>query len=475
MPTICATARGYPRNIAGRLIATLLILACVRPAHAQLVTPGATLVEVYSASRYFEGPTWDLAGGKLYFTALSGGEQILRLEAPGSASVWMPVTSGINGTYLSLEGRLLCAQGTARKILSLRIGAAGPEDITTLAADNTWVAPNDLCQTYSGDIYFTTPDFASHSASRVYRIAPFGQVTTVVTDMTLPNGIIASIDGRTLYVADSAEKWWRSYPVAADGTVGAGTLFFNPSTPDTSDPDGMTIDELGNVYCTGRGGLWIVSPGGSLQQMVPVPRFCSNVTFGGADGRTLYLTCDQKVYSLSMQVRGARWLPDPNSPPAVDAGPDQELTTRNPSTVITSILTDDGLPNPPGALTIQWRQESGPAPAVIDDPASPETSVQFPSPGTYVLRLSAYDGSRFGSDDVAVTVHRAGDLDRDGDCDPVDVSFLQSCLSGANNDPRTGCARADVDEDDDVDLSDFGLLQRCLSGPGMPPDPHCAD
>jgi gluconolactonase len=74
-----------------------------------------------------------------------------------------------------------------------------------------------------------------------------------------------------------------------------------------NDPDGMCADINGNLYFAMRGGIWVVSPEGKSLGLIPVPEFCSNVTFGGADGKTLYITCDRKVYSLSMKVKGAQF------------------------------------------------------------------------------------------------------------------------------------------------------------------------
>jgi gluconolactonase len=229
---------------------------------------------------------------------------VLRLDEPGKAAVWMDKSQGLNGTYLDNEGRLLGAQGEAKKILSMAVGLAGPEDTRTLYHQDTPMNPNDICQTQRGDIYFTLPDFAEKKRSTVVRIDTDGNASTVITEMALPNGIIASLDGKTLYVGDSHEKLWRSYPINDDGSLGEGKVFFNPETENQSDPDGMSIDEQGNLYFTGRGGVWVVSPEGKSLGLIPVPEFVSNCSFGDADGKTLYLTCAKKVYRLEMNVRG---------------------------------------------------------------------------------------------------------------------------------------------------------------------------
>lgn len=284
------------------------LAAAGAPAVPDTVAPGATLVEVYRDDRFFEGPTWDPKGQKLYFTAFGRDNQrILRLDGPGQAAVWMDKTQGVNGTYLSHDGRLLGAQAYGHRVVSYGFGADGPADPKTLHFDTSLNQPNDLCQAPGGDIYFTDPDFKNRKTSAVYRLTPDGKVTKVITDMPVPNGIITANDGRTLYVADSHLKLWRSYPIRADGTVGPGKVFFDPDTPNRNDPDGISIDELGNLYFTGRGGVWVVRPNGQAQGLIPLADFCSNATFGGPDGKTLYLTCDKKVYSLQMKVRGGQF------------------------------------------------------------------------------------------------------------------------------------------------------------------------
>lgn len=271
---------------------------------------GARLVVAYEAKSFFEGPTWDPHTAKLFFMAFTDtGTQILRLDEAGKASVWMDKSRGANGTYLSNDGRLLAAQVMNLAIVSIGIGANGPEDVRVLASDGggDFGGPNDLCQTPRGDIYFTVPDFGARKMSRIYRLSPQGKVTVVATDTALCNGVRSSIDGRTLYVADSFRKHWRAYPIDAGGNVGEGKTFFEPKTDNKWVPDGFALDENGILYLTGMGGIWVVTPEAKLLGFIPVPVFASNATFRSTDGKTLYITCANKLYSLAMNVRGEHW------------------------------------------------------------------------------------------------------------------------------------------------------------------------
>ena len=133
------------------------------------------------------------------------------------------------------------------------------------------------------------------------------QVKKIIKDMLIPNGVLASNDEKTLFVSDSHLKLWRSYPIREDGTVGKGKIFLDSDTERKESPDGMTIEAQGNLYGSGRGGVWVASPKGETLGMIMVPESCSNVTFGDRDGKTLYMTCSKKVYSLQMTDRGGQY------------------------------------------------------------------------------------------------------------------------------------------------------------------------
>ena len=172
--------------------------------------------------------------------------------------------------------------------------------------------PNDLCQLTNGNIYFTTPvwDSSPPSSQGVWLRKPNGTVTQVNGTLYQPNGIITSLDETKLYVSAGStntayQQWW-VFDINPDGTLSSGSVFFDPTSPPSTSnvPDGMTIDEFGNLYFTGLGGVWIVSPDGVELDFIPVAN-PFNIAFGGINGRTLYITTGNgKLYSLAMCVRG---------------------------------------------------------------------------------------------------------------------------------------------------------------------------
>jgi gluconolactonase len=284
------------------------------PSLPPTVAPKATLTVVYSDDRFFEGPSWDPQGNHLYFTAFAkDNEQVLRLDSPGKVTLWMDHTQGINGTYLSRDRRLLAAQAFGHNLLSLKIGPDGPADQKVLASafeGVPFLQPNDVAESpATGGIYFSDPNFKGKTHSAVYYLSPAGTLRRIIENLKLPNGLEVSNDGTTLYVSDSFEKRIYSYPILADGSVNQAEvkIFFDPVTENTADPDGMCTDEQGNLYFAMRGGVWVVSKEGKSLGLIPVPEFTSNVTFGGTDGQTLYITCNTKVYSLAMSVKGGQF------------------------------------------------------------------------------------------------------------------------------------------------------------------------
>lgn len=273
------------------------------------VAAGAQLKIEYEEKRWFEGPVWDPAGKTFYFTSHGGKTNwIMRLDGEGKAAKWWDETGGIGGLWVA-GGRVYATQSETHKVVSFKFAAEGPKDLNVLHTDESLHQPNDLCRLANGNIYFTDPDFKGKDGEKtgsVWLLTPEAKAVKVVADLGAPNGIAASPDGKTLYLSDSDKKQWWKYAIRDDGALGKGEIFFAPESRGAGSPDGMSVDEQGNVYATGQGGVWAVSAAGKTLGFVPVPEPCSNVTFGGEDLKTLYLTCGRKVYSLRMAVAGSR-------------------------------------------------------------------------------------------------------------------------------------------------------------------------
>jgi gluconolactonase len=164
-------------------------------------------------------------------------------------------------------------------------------------------APNDVWAHPDGSIYFTDPmykrdywtrDPAEQQDGRhVYRLPPDGKKLERVTeDLKQPNGIIGTPDGRTLYVADIDDRKTWAYDIRADGRLANKRLLCEMGS------DGLTLDSEGNVYLTGRGVTVFDKSGKKIEQIDVPERWTANVCFGGADGRTLFITASKGLYSI---------------------------------------------------------------------------------------------------------------------------------------------------------------------------------
>lgn len=273
---------------------------------SKTVKEGAVLVEIFSSKSFFEAPVWDHKHQQLYFTGYKDKYDRLKKFIKKGDAVDVKDTRGVGGTFLGIDGRLLAVNCIVPEVLSYELTKDGPVNKKILATDKSWLNPNDLCQLKNGSIYFTDPDFKEKKKSGVYHLSTKGVVTKVISSMVVPNGIIASRDGKTLYVGDSHLKEWRSFSILKDGKLKDERIFFKPTTKNKNSPDGMTLDEKGNLYFTGLGGVWVVTPQGKAIGYIKVPGFCSNIAFGGKNYDKLIITCGEKVYRLDMNIKGYR-------------------------------------------------------------------------------------------------------------------------------------------------------------------------
>jgi gluconolactonase len=218
---------------------------------------------------------------------------------------------------LDAQGRLIiCEHGNGRVTRFEQDGK-----LTVLAAKyqgKRLNSPNDAVFKSDGTLYFTDPPYGFVKQDEdpkkelkfngVYRLKD-EKLELLVKDMTRPNGIAFSPDEKVLYVANSdpAKKIWMRFDVAADGRPANGKVFFDV-TAETAEglPDGMKVDQKGNLYCTGPGGVWIFSPQGKHLGTIKPPEVPANCAWGDADARTLYMTARTGLYRVKLGVAGPR-------------------------------------------------------------------------------------------------------------------------------------------------------------------------
>lgn len=293
------------------LLALCPIWACAQ--QPGLIADGAELQLVSDQFSFTEGPA-TAANGDIYFTDQPN-NRIYKWDArTNQIALYMEPAGRANGLWFDGQGRLLAAAD--EKFELWRIGSDRQVEVLADSYDGKKLnGPNDIWVHPNGTIYFTDPYYQrpwwertemEQEAQQVYRIGP-GQTGVLLAagGLVQPNGIIGTIDGLTLYVADIGDKKTYRYTIGADGSLSDRKLLIDMGS------DGMTLDERGNLYLTGNG-VHIYSPEGTLLAHIEVPEnWTANVTFGGTDGKTLFITAMDSVYTLRMKVRGMWTQPEP--------------------------------------------------------------------------------------------------------------------------------------------------------------------
>jgi gluconolactonase len=297
-----------------------------------IVAPSARFEKLATGFSFTEGPVWvprkDGTDGYLLFS-VPNDNTIYRMTTDGEASVFRTKSGysgfnigeyhqpGSNGLALDRQGRLTIGQHGNRRVI--RVEQRG--NITVLAdryGGKQLNSPNDLVYKSDGSLYFTDPPFGLPKVfddprkelpfSGVYRVAD-GKVQLVASDLDAPNGLAFSPDEKYLYVDNWNEKKKvvMRYPVLADGSLGNGTVFFDMTfVPGETALDGLKVDQQGNVYVCGPGGIWILSPEGTHLGTITPPEEAHNLTWGEDDGKTLYVTALSSIYRIRTNVAGIR-------------------------------------------------------------------------------------------------------------------------------------------------------------------------
>lgn len=258
----------------------------------------------------YEGPVW--TDGALYFSDFTFADgfpsRIRRLTAAGTLETAID-GSGSNGLALGADGALVAATHDRKELSRYDLVDGSRMRIAGEFGGQPFNSPNDLVIGGDGTIWFTDPDYQRAAApggqdkTRVYRVGTDGNVSVVDDSIANPNGIALSPDGNTLYVDGGGEQGvLRAYPLV-DGKPGGP---HRDLVTDTTIPDGLAIDCLGNIYLTEhtRQRVRVISPQGQELATITVDANLTNATFGGPQRRTLYLTGAGSVWSIELDVAG---------------------------------------------------------------------------------------------------------------------------------------------------------------------------
>jgi len=294
------------------LLLTLTALGIVTASGAEagsdsaVVAPGAKIEKLAGDFTFTEGPTCDKAGN-VFFTDQPN-NRILKWSIEGKLTTFMQPAGRANGMFFDKQGKLIACADEHTELWSIT-----PDGQHTVLAKEyegkKLNAPNDVWVRKDGSLFFTDPfykrpwwdyDKAPQTTEQVYFLsADRKTLKRVTTDLVQPNGIIGTPDGKKLFVADiGANKTYR-YDIQSDGSLANKQLHCELGS------DGMTLDTEGNLYLTGKGVIVFDKAGQKIAHIdVPEP-WSANVSFGGKDHKTLFITASKGLYSIRTKYRGA--------------------------------------------------------------------------------------------------------------------------------------------------------------------------
>ena len=273
-----------------------------------LVADGSKPVRLAGGFKFTEGPAAD-SKGDVYFTDIPNNRIHKWSTVDKKLSTFIEDSGGANGLYFSKEGDIYACLGEKRCVTSFYLEDGTEKELVGDQFDGRpFNNPNDLWIHPNGGIFFTDPNYGGKELSQdgeyLFYITPYrDQVFRVASDLKRPNGVIGTPDGKTLFVADPGQGKTFRYTIdeGEEGVLSDKKLFAE------SGSDGMTLDNKGNLYLT-SGTVKILNPEGKEIDNLAFPEKPSNICFGGADGKTLFVTARTSFYSLAMQVAGAGFV-----------------------------------------------------------------------------------------------------------------------------------------------------------------------
>ncbi len=279
-------------------LAILFLFSVSIRAQISGIGPVGEIVRAQMGFQFTEGPAADLQGN-IYFTDVQG-SRIHKLDTQGQLTTFLENTQGMNGLMFDPRGRLIACQSGAGRIVAIDIATKNIEVIASQFENNRFNSPNDLVVDRQGNIYFT-----DRGGNAVYFVATDGKVSRIITNLSLPNGILLSLDEKTLYLLHGAPNLV-VYPLTAPGQLANPQMF---PLQGNGGGDGMAIDTLGNLYVTRpqSSAIQVLKPSGESLGAITFQEAPANCKFGGPDMKTLYVTARTSVYTAKMIAIGYRF------------------------------------------------------------------------------------------------------------------------------------------------------------------------
>ena len=281
----------------------------ISPKFSALIANDAKLETVATGFGFTEGPVWDPAG----FLYVSDEEinKIFRVSSNDGHKEELIALGDPDGNTYDREKRLIDCASVLRAIIAI-----SKDGKYKILADHfegkKFNSPNDIIVGPDGAFYFTDPTLDLPKGEKqeipfqgVYRLDQSGKVTLLTKELSQPNGLAFSPDGKKFYVDDSEQRNIRVYDVAANGSLTNGRVFGEePGEKNEGVPDGIKVDRKGNLFVTGPKGIWVWSPDGTHLGTIAMPEQPANLTWGGKGLSTLYITATTSVYRLQTKTHG---------------------------------------------------------------------------------------------------------------------------------------------------------------------------
>jgi gluconolactonase len=292
-------------KVAGLLVGALAALLAGASAQS-VIAPGAKLEKLSSEFSFTEGPTCD-AVGNVFFTDQNN-NRIMEWSVEGVLSTFMQPSGRANGMYMDAKGNLIACADEKNELWSI----APDKKVTVLIKDYQGKylnGPNDVWVSPNGEMFITDPFYKrtwwdhqtmALDSEQVYHLTADGKsLTRVTSDLKEPNGITGTPDGKTLFISDLGAGRTYRYAIQPDGSLTNKVLFCAKGS------DGMTIDEMGNIYICGHGVSVFDKTGKETGHIDVAEPWTANVSFGGRDHKTLFITASKCLYSIRLKYKGA--------------------------------------------------------------------------------------------------------------------------------------------------------------------------
>ncbi len=280
------------------------LLGSLAPLTFAQESPDMLVDRVSSGFRFTEGPAWSREGFLLFSDVPN--DKIMKYVPGQKPTVFRENSNGANGNCFDAQGRFYTCESRTRRVV--RMDKKGEMQVLADKWEGKrFNAPNDIVVRRDGHIFFTDPAFGNQADTReldfygVYHIAPKGELRLIAKPAGRPNGIALSGNGHILYVANSDDHNVRAYDVDRGGEVSNERVVISDID---GVPDGIRVDDKGNIYVTANGVI-IYDAQGKHIETIGLPEAPANCTFGDSDFQTLYITARTSLYRVRRDVKGA--------------------------------------------------------------------------------------------------------------------------------------------------------------------------